>query len=133
MNKKTFRIVASSIIMLCAIVLMSAKSSDDIISKSNGMSVVNTQLLAKDVRGYRGNTPVKIYIKKNKVVKIEAMPNQETPKFFARAKNVLTKYNGKATSKAETMKVDGVTGATFSSKALIKNVQAGLAYYNDHK
>jgi uncharacterized protein with FMN-binding domain len=133
MNKKTFRIVASSIIMLCAIVLMSAKSSDDIISKSNGMSVVNTQLLAKDVRGYRGNTPVKIYIKKNKVVKIEAMPNQETPKFFARAKNVLTKYNGKATGKAETMKVDGVTGATFSSKALIKNVQAGLAYYNDHK
>lgn len=133
MNKKTFSIVVSSIIMLCAIALMSAKSGDDIISKSNGMSVVNTQLLTKDVRGYRGNTPVKIYIKKNKVVKIEAMPNQETPKFFARAKNVLTRYNGMTTSKAEKIKVDGVTGATFSSKALIKNVQAGLAYYNEHK
>ena len=84
------------------------------------MSVVNTQLLTKDVRGYRGgNTPVKIYIKKSKVVKIEAMPNRETPKFFARAKNVLTRYNGMTTSKAEAIKVDGVTRATFSSKALI--------------
>ena len=72
MNKKTFSIVASSIIMLCAFALM---SGDDIISKSNGMSVVN-QLLTKDVRDYRGNTPVKIYIKKNKMVKIEAMPTR---------------------------------------------------------
>jgi electron transport complex protein RnfG len=29
--------------------------------------------------------------------------------------------------------VDGVTGATYSSKAVIKNVKAGLEYYQNHK
>jgi electron transport complex protein RnfG len=31
------------------------------------------------------------------------------------------------------MKVDGVTGATFSSDAVIKNVQLGLEYYQKNK
>ncbi len=31
------------------------------------------------------------------------------------------------------MKVDAVSGATFSSKALINNIQSGLNYYNEHQ
>jgi len=31
------------------------------------------------------------------------------------------------------MKVDGVTGATFSSDAVIENVRLGLDYYQKHK
>ena len=107
--------------------------ADDIISKSNDTTIVNTQLIAKDVKGYKGATPVKIYIRKNKVVKIEAMPNRETPKFFARAKTVLASWDGKTVSKATKMNVDGVSGATFSSRSLIKNVQMGLSYYKEHK
>jgi electron transport complex protein RnfG len=35
--------------------------------------------------------------------------------------------------KAARMNVDAVTGATFSSRALVKNVQAGLEYYQKQK
>ena len=31
------------------------------------------------------------------------------------------------------MEVDAVSGATLSSKALVKNVQEGLKYYKEHK
>ncbi|MBR0187025.1 MAG: FMN-binding protein, partial [Prevotella sp.] len=33
---------------------------------------------------------------------------------------------------AKKMKVDAVTGATYSSKAVIENVQLGLDYYSKH-
>ena len=76
---------------------------------------------------------MKIYIRKNKVVKVEALQNRETPKFFAKAKTLLAKYEGKTVSKAAKMNVDGITGATYSSNALKKNVQLGLEYYKTHK
>ena len=31
------------------------------------------------------------------------------------------------------MEVDGVSGATYTSKALVKNVQQGLEYYKNKK
>ena len=80
-----------------------------------------------------GTTPVKIYIQKNKVVKIEALKNHETPKYFQKVKkNLLDKWNGVKVKDAKKMKVDAVTGATYSSKAVIENVQLGLDYYSKH-
>ena len=133
MEKKDFKFIIAAVVIAALTILISAMPADDIISKSNDTTIVNTQLIAKDVKGYKGATPVKIYIRKNKVVKIEAMPNRETPKFCARAKTVLASWDGKTVSKATKMNVDGVSGATFSSRALIKNVQMGLSYYKEHK
>lgn len=118
-----------------AVTLQSAlPKGDDIMTKEDGMTVVNTTELGKDVVGYVATTPLKIYIKKNKVVKIEALKNQETPKYFVKVKKqLLDKWNDKKVSEAAKMKVDGVTGATFSSDAVIKNVQLGLEYYQKNK
>ena len=66
--------------------LMSAMPGDGVISKVDGMTVINTTSLATDVEGYMGPTPLKIYVKNNKIEKIEALRNQETPKYFARVK-----------------------------------------------
>jgi len=102
--------------------------------ETDGTYVVNTTTLAKDVRGFRGNTPLCIYIKAGKVVKVEALANQETPNFFNKVKQgLLNKWNGMNTAKASTANVDGVTGATFSSKAVKENVKRGLKYYMEHK
>ena len=49
------------------------------------------------------------------------------------AKTLLAKYEGKTVKKAASMDVDGVSGATYTSKALKKNVQLGLDYYKSHK
>ncbi len=108
-------------------------SGSDIITKEGKTTVINTTALGKDVRGFKGQTPVKIYIANGKVQKIEALKNQDTPQFFDKAKTLLQKFEGKSVKKASAMKVDGVTGATFSSKALIKNVQLGLDYYGKVK
>ena len=115
-------------LMVVALTLMSWKA-DDTMTKENGMTVINTTTLVKDVQGFLGATPLKIYIQKNKVVKIEALKNQETPKYFAQVKNaILSKWNGQKVAKATKMKVDGVTGATMSSDAVKENVKRGLEY-----
>ena len=101
--------------------------------ESDGTYVVNTSSLCQ-VKGYRSTTPLKIFIKGDKVVKVEALKNQETPKYFARVKNeVLPSWNGKAVKKAAKLKVNAVTGATLSSDAVMKNMQAGLEYYQKNK
>lgn len=101
--------------------------------ESDGTYVVNTSSLCQ-VKGYRSTTPLKIFIKGDKVVKVEALKNQETPKYFARVKNeVLPSWNGKTVKKAAKLKVNAVTGATLSSDAVMKNMQAGLEYYQKNK
>lgn len=117
-----------------ASLLMAAKGNDGVISKENGVYVVNTTTLAGDVEGYIGATPLKIYIQKNKIVKIEALKNQETPKYFAKIKKqMLDKWNGMTVKDAQKAHVDGVTGATLSSDAVKENVKRGLDYYQKHK
>ena len=94
--------------------------------------MVSTTTIASNVRGYLGATPLEVYIKKNKVVKLVALPNKETPKIFAKVKSgMLPKYAGKKTSAVSA--VDGVTGATYSSKAVKANVEAAVKYYKAHK
>lgn len=123
-----------ALIALAATLQSALPKGDDIITKEDGMTVVNTTELGKDVVGYVATTPLKIYIQKNKVVKVEALKNQETPKYFVKVKKqLLDKWNDKKVSEATKMKVDGVTGATFSSDAVIKNVQLGLEYYQKNK
>ncbi len=130
--KRLMMTVSCCSLMVVALTLMSW-TADDTMTKENGMTVINTTQLGKDVQGFLGTTPVKIYIQKNKVVKIEAMKNQETPKYFLKVKkHLLDKWNGMKVKDAKKMKVDAVTGATYSSKAVIENVQLGLDYYSKH-
>ena len=130
--KRLMMTVSCCSLMVVALTLMSWKA-DDTMTKENGMTVINTTQLGKDVQGFLGTTPVKIYIQKNKVVKIEAMKNQETPKYFLKVKkHLLDKWNGVKVKDAKKMKIDAVTGATYSSKAVIENVQLGLDYYSKH-
>ena len=122
----------SAAVVIAAFGLMSAGVAKNAIKYSKGMAVVNTSSIVK-ARGFHGNTPVKIYIKNNRVAKIESMPNQETPAVYARAEELLKKFTGKTVDEAQAMTVDGVSGATYSSKALIQNVKEGLKYYKDNK
>ena len=115
-----------------AFILMGAGVSKNAIKYKNGIAIVNTSSIVK-ARGLNSKTPIKIYIKGNKITKIESLPNQETPAVFASAERLLKKFIGKSVDEASTMKVDGVSGATYSSKALIQNVRGGLKYYKENK
>ena len=102
--------------------------------EKDGTYVVNTTTLAQDVKGYIGATPVEIYIKKNKIVKVLMLKCQETPKYVARIKNsFLPKFEGLKISKGTVPEVDGLTGATFTSNSVKENVFRGVNYYQQHK
>ena len=131
---KTSHSIIKSLAVVAFLSLMtSAITSDEVISKEGNATVINTTSITKDIIGYQGTTPVKIYIEGKKVTKISPLRNKETPKYFQQAKKVLGEFEGKSISKASKMKVDGVTGATMSSEALVKNVKKGLEYYNKQK
>ena len=133
MRKVTSRLLFGIAAVAFTATLMSASRNDGVITKENGMTVINPTELTRDVKGFKGGTPVKIFIKKDKIVKVEALPNRETPKFFEMVKPMLKYWEGKKVSKAIKNEPDAVTGATYSSDAIMKNVQLGLAYYNAHK
>ncbi|MBQ2534227.1 MAG: FMN-binding protein [Prevotella sp.] len=129
--KKVISILA---LFSLVIVLSSAKGDDGVMTKENGMYVVNTTTLGKNVVGYVAATPLKIYIQKDKIVKVEALKNQETPKYNAKVKRMLlTKWDGMKVKDVAKQKVDGVTGATITSDAMKKNVQLGVEYYLKNK
>ena len=104
------------------------QSGDTVKAEADGTIVVNTAPLAKDVKGYGGSVPLYIYVKDGKITKIETQENAETPDFFDEAKALFAKWQGKSVEEATKMKVDAVSGATFSSNAIIANVQRGAAF-----
>ena len=109
-----------------------ALKNDTLEVTPDGAFVVNTKPLAKDVQGYGGQVPLKIHIKDGRVAAVEAEPNAESPDFFNRAKELLNHWQGKSVDEAMAEEVDAVSGATFSSKAIIANMQRGLAYAKQH-
>lgn len=125
-------IVLKSFALIGAFLLLTSQTTDDpVMTKEKDVTVINTTSLATDIEGYVGCTPVKVYIKAGKVLKVEALENEETPKYFDMVvKGLMKKWNGLSVKTAEKQKVDVVTGATISSEAVIENVRRGIGYYN---
>ena len=107
-------------------------NADDVMTKeSDGTYIVNTTSLCQK-KGYKATTPLLVYIRKDRIVKVEALPSRETPKYYKLVKEgMLPVFSGK---KAKDVKgVDAITGATMSSEAVRENVKAALAYYKKNK
>ena len=98
----------------------------------NGRAEINTSVLASNIMGYGGKVPLNIIIKNGVVENIIALKNDETKEFFSNASTLFEKWKGQTIDKAINMKVDAVTGATFSSKAIIENMHQGLLYAKAH-
>ena len=105
-----------------------AAGEDTIRTLDDGTVIVNTTALGKDVVGYSGTVPLEISLKDDHVVGVKALDNAETPEFFEEASQLLTKWNGKSIDEAQRMQVDAVSGATFTSKAIVENMRRGLLY-----
>ncbi len=103
--------------------------TDTVRTLPDGSIVVNTSQLAADVKGYAGQVPLEITIKDGKVASVKALPNSETPDFFKRASDgLINAWDGMTLSDAASLSVDAVTGATYSSQAIIINVKRGLQH-----
>lgn len=98
--------------------------------KADGTMVIATKEIAKDIKGYGGSTPLEISVRDGRVTGIEALRNAETPEFFDRitADGMLDKWTGMTLEEARTAEVDGVSGATLSSDAVIATVRRGVEF-----
>ncbi len=120
--------------LVVAAVMCSAMPGDETLTRNGKQVIINTTSIAKDIKGYNGATPLKIYITNNKIDKVEALPNEETPKYFFKVKKqILNKWDGMTVNKASKAKVDAVTGATYSSECVQKTLVRGLEYYKKNK
>ncbi len=123
---------------LCGMNLIEVKEGEKtsaVTYTSDGGMIVNSTDLAPGVAGYGGPVPVKVWISEGRVDSIVPLPNNETPGFFKRLENegLLKSWDGKEIAEGANMKVDAVSGATFSSEALIANVRASLNEAMIHK
>jgi len=114
---------------------VSTVSAQEVMKKlSDGTYVVNTTTLADDVDGYNAPTPVEVHIRKDRIVKVVPLKNIEGPKYFeAVKKELLPKYEGIQVKNFARTKLDGVTGATFTTNAIKENVSRGVDYYLKNK
>lgn len=126
---------AATLLLLLATIAVHA---DNVMTRhADGTYIVRTNTICK-ARGYRKGTPVEVHINNGKILKVVALKNEETVPYFARVKQfLLPLYNNlkisKAKKLAERTEVDGCTGATFSTKAVQKNIKAAIGYYEKNK
>lgn len=96
-------------------------------AKASTTQVIYTGDIASKVIGYNGTTPLNITVKNGVIENIEVLENQESPGYLKRATaKVLPQYIGKTVAEAKKLNADIATGATYTSQALIKNIQMGL-------
>lgn len=107
-----------------------AKDISSPITTTADGEVINTSQLGRSILGYGGTVPLEIYITDGRIDSIKALPNNETSDVFKRLydEGLMTSWNGKTLEEAATMDVNGVTGATYSSDAVIGNVKSGVDY-----
>ena len=93
--------LAVAVAMSTGLALAIGKGDKVMQRHSDGTYVVNTVTLCPKVRGFKGATPLFVYIKNGKVVKVEAQKNHESPKFFQKVRQaLLPKFSGMKLSKA---------------------------------
>ena len=121
--KKTI-IIAAIMLLVAGTASLDARTKK---ATAKNTQVIYTGDIANKVIGYNGTTPLNITVKNGVIESIEVLPNQESPGYLKRAKDkVLPQYIGKTVAEAKSLKADIATGATYTSEALIKNIQMGL-------
>lgn len=107
---------------------------DSITRMPDGSVVIHTASLT-EADGYAGPVPLDITVSPDGVITdIKTLPNAETPSFFERASSgLLGQWIGKNIAEIHPMKVDAVSGATYSSEAIKTNVDAAITAYTSHK
>ncbi len=124
--KKTI-IIAVIMLLVAGTASLDARTKKATAKKANSTQVIYTGDIANKVIGYNGTTPLNITVKNGVIEKIEVLQNQESPAYLKRAQDkVLPQYIGKTVAEAKKLKPDIATGATYTSEALIKNIQMGL-------
>lgn len=81
------------------------------------------------IKGYAGETPLLVALNpKERVQKVVLLDNNETPNFLQLVidSGLLDSWNGMKLKRARKHEVDVVSGATYSSRSIIRSFQAAI-------
>ena len=94
-------------------------------------SILYTEGYCQDIVGFNDVIPLEIYIVDGKITYISILQNRETPGFMRKVTNsgLVDKFYGLTPQEAIDLDIDAVSGATYSSNAIIKSVKTRLAIY----
>lgn len=100
----------------------------------DGILILSTGRITQDINGYAGNVPLEIYMQANRIQKVVALENAETSSYFAKIRNsdLLRQWDNLSPEEALRKEVDGISGATESSVAIIQSVQKGMEFVLEH-
>ena len=95
--------------------------------------VLSSESVGAEIEGFAGKTPVYILIgTDDRIVKMAMGQNDETPFFLIKAvKSIFPSWYGVKASEALDVELDAVTGATYSSNAIIGNMKKAISAYNN--
>ena len=90
---------------------------------------INTSEIGADIMGFNGPTPLEISVCEGVITDIKALPNTEGPRYLKLVldSGLLKQFVGKTVEEAREMQVDAVSGATFTSEAMLQNIRMGLS------
>ena len=109
-------------IILAALAFLATACGSKEINKT-----VSTEELGSGISGFAGPTPVVVTIEKGIITSVEALPNYETPGYFTLVEEqLLPRWVGMTVQEALDTELDAVSGATYSSNAVKKNVLLAL-------
>lgn len=92
--------------------------------------VMKSSPYSDQIIGYMGPVPLLIALDADgKVVQVLALENDETPSFISRITEagLFDSWTGMSVEEAATAQVDAISGATFSSRAIIQGMQGRMA------
>ena len=86
----------------------------------------------EDFKGFNDVIPLEINMVDGKIASITILDNKETPRFIDKVKNagLVENFYGLTPKEAIDLDIDAVSGATYSSNAIIKSVKTRLAIYD---
>lgn len=102
--------------------------------QSQGLgTVLSSRRFSNVLSGYGGQTPVVLFMDTlQRITAVEMLPNYETKRFVRRVEEsgLLNQWSGRRIG--ERVNADAVSGATYTSNAVIANVEATLEYVSQN-
>ena len=79
LNKKFLSATFIALAITGSVAFAAVQQGKVMYKQADGRYGVNTTTLTPNVKGFKGATPVEVYIKNNKVVKVVPLANHESP------------------------------------------------------
>lgn len=101
-------------------------------SQLAGDTTLYTEEYCQDIIGFNDIIPLEINMINGKIANINILDNKETPRFLQKVTDakLVENFYGLTPKEAINLEIDAVSGATYSSNAIIQSVKTRMEVYD---